>query len=82
MCTDLKYYAEEEGFEPPVPCGTTVFIDGVAAMTPEPLSCDDDPELLVAEVTEDFLRRIELGEEPDVADYAERYPAIADLLRQ
>ena len=38
--------------------------------------------MLMAEVAEDFLRRIEQGEDPGVAEYAERYPAIAEVLHQ
>jgi len=51
-------------------------------MTREPSFFDDDAELLVAEVAEEFLRRIEQGESPKVADYAARYPSIAENLRQ
>ena len=51
-------------------------------MTQEPSSFDNDTELLVAEVAEDFLRRIEQGENPKVADYVTRYPSIAENLRQ
>jgi len=51
-------------------------------MTQEPSRSDNDTELLVAEVAEDFLRRIEQGEDPKVADYVTRYPSIAENLRQ
>lgn len=51
-------------------------------MTPEPSFSENDPELLLAEVAEDFLRRIEEGENPKVAEYAERYPALAEVLHQ
>ncbi|MBC8471005.1 MAG: protein kinase [Planctomycetes bacterium] len=51
-------------------------------MTQESSFFDKDAELLVAEVAEDFLRRIEQGENPEVADYAARYPSIAENLRQ
>jgi serine/threonine protein kinase/tetratricopeptide (TPR) repeat protein len=51
-------------------------------MTQESSFLDKDAELLMAEVAEDFLRRIEEGENPKVADYAARYPSIAENLRQ
>ena len=51
-------------------------------MRQEPSIFDDDTELLVAEVAEEFLRRIEEGKNPKVADYAARYPSIAENLRQ
>jgi len=51
-------------------------------MTKDPSFLDKDNELLMAEVAEDFLRRIEQGENPKVADYAARYPSIAENLRQ
>ena len=51
-------------------------------MTKDPSFLDKDDELLMAEVAEDFLRRIEQGENPKVADYAARYPSIAENLRQ
>jgi serine/threonine protein kinase/Tfp pilus assembly protein PilF len=39
-------------------------------------------EMLVAEVTDDFLERLHRGERPQIEDYAERYPEIASLVRQ
>jgi len=51
-------------------------------MIQEPSFLDKDAELLMAEVAEDFLSRIERGENPEVADYAARYPSIAENLRQ
>jgi serine/threonine protein kinase/tetratricopeptide (TPR) repeat protein len=51
-------------------------------MTQESLFSDNDPELLMAKVAEDFLRRIEQGENPSVAEYVERYPAIDEVLHQ
>ena len=51
-------------------------------MIRETPSSGHDPELLIAEVAEDFLRRIELGENPSVEEYVGRYPALAETLRQ
>jgi serine/threonine protein kinase/Flp pilus assembly protein TadD len=39
-------------------------------------------ESLVGQVADEFLQRLERGECPDVEEYAQRYPPIADLLRQ
>jgi serine/threonine protein kinase/Tfp pilus assembly protein PilF len=36
----------------------------------------------VGQVADEFTERLHRGEQPDVEDYARRYPAIADLLRQ
>lgn len=42
---------------------------------------DDVLADLVADVTEEFIERIERGESPDVEDYARKHPTIADILR-
>jgi serine/threonine-protein kinase len=39
-------------------------------------------ELLLAEVTDDFMERVRRGEHPDVEDYARRHPRIATVIRQ
>lgn len=51
-------------------------------MTPEPPSSGQNPELLIAEVAEDFLRRIEQGENPSAEEYVARYPALGETLRE
>jgi len=51
-------------------------------MTDESPLSGHDPELLIAEIAEDFLRRIEQGENPSVEEYIARYPALAETLRQ
>ncbi|HLJ96409.1 MAG TPA: protein kinase [Gemmataceae bacterium] len=39
-------------------------------------------ESLVAQVTDDFMERLSAGEQPNIEDYADRYPQIAPVLRQ
>src|SRR5262245_26373197 len=39
-------------------------------------------ELLVGQVADEFLRRQEAGERPDVEEYAARHPEAADLIRK
>jgi serine/threonine protein kinase/tetratricopeptide (TPR) repeat protein len=39
-------------------------------------------ESLVGRVADEFTRRLQQGDRPDVEDYAARYPQLADLLRQ
>jgi serine/threonine protein kinase/cytochrome c-type biogenesis protein CcmH/NrfG len=39
-------------------------------------------EALVSEVTDEFMQRLDRGEEPDVDHYADRHPHIAGVLRQ
>ena len=39
-------------------------------------------ESLLAEIADEFIRRIDRGEQPDVEEYAKRHPQIADVLRQ
>src|SRR5207237_7058911 len=57
-------------------------LHGVTAMT-EHLTADRaGVESQVAEAADDYLARLGRGERPDVEEYAERYPAIADALRQ
>src|SRR5437763_13350443 len=49
----------------------------------DPLPKDGCPvESLVGQVADEFLRRQEQGEEPDVEEYAARYPHAAALLRK
>lgn len=49
---------------------------------PKPLEDEEALESLVAEVTDEFLQRLERGEHPTPDEYRQRYPQIADLLRQ
>jgi WD40 repeat protein/serine/threonine protein kinase len=39
-------------------------------------------ENLLAQITDEFLQRLDAGEQPDIEEYAHRYPAIAEVLRQ
>jgi eukaryotic-like serine/threonine-protein kinase len=39
-------------------------------------------EALVGQVAEEFLEQVNRGEQPDIEEYASRYPAIAAILRQ
>ena len=41
----------------------------------------DDRDALLGQVVDEFFDALEQGEKPDVADYARRYPEIADLLQ-
>jgi len=41
----------------------------------------DPKESLVAEAVDDFLERADRGEQPDIEQYARRYPQVADVLR-
>ena len=43
---------------------------------------DEDIEAAVADIAEEFLRRIERGEDPDVEEYVRRYPKMAGVLGQ
>ncbi|MHC4087200.1 MAG: protein kinase domain-containing protein [Planctomycetota bacterium] len=51
-------------------------------MTKEYVQPGDDRESLVVEIVEDFLHNLEQGGDPQVDEYAQRYPDIADVLRQ
>jgi hypothetical protein len=39
-------------------------------------------ESLMVQVADEFIDRLNRGEQPDVEEYARRYPEIAGLLRQ
>ena len=45
-------------------------------------STADSLEALVGQIAEEFLQQTQRGEQPDVEEYARRYPAIAPVLRQ
>ncbi len=48
----------------------------------DPAASDDDSlDSLVGRVADEFLRRQQQGENPDVEEYAQRYPQAASLLR-
>jgi hypothetical protein len=51
-------------------------------MTKEYVQPGDDRESLVVEIVEDFLHNLEQGGDPQVEEYARRYPDIADVLLQ
>src|SRR4051812_13493968 len=40
------------------------------------------PESLLGRVADEFLRRLEAGEQPSVEDYVQRYPDVGDTLRR
>jgi serine/threonine protein kinase len=42
----------------------------------------DSLEALVGQVADEFTERLKAGEQPDIEQYAQRYPQIADVLRQ
>ena len=47
------------------------------------LATDDrSPEVLISQITDEFMQRLERGEQPEIEDYAGRYPEIAAVLRQ
>jgi hypothetical protein len=50
-------------------------------MTEPPVVADPSTESLLAQITDEFLQRQARGEEPDIDEYAERYPALAPVLR-
>lgn len=43
---------------------------------------DPAAETLVAQAAQDFMERLKLGEQPEVEEYAQRYPSVAATLRQ
>jgi serine/threonine protein kinase/WD40 repeat protein len=49
-------------------------------MTDQPGAPIDDS--LVGQIAGEFTERLQRGERPDVEDYAQRYPALAELLRE
>src|SRR5579883_1535610 len=47
------------------------------------LATDDrSPEVLISQIADEFMQRLERGEQPEIQDYAGRYPEIAAVLRQ
>ncbi|MFL5242433.1 MAG: protein kinase domain-containing protein [Gemmataceae bacterium] len=48
------------------------------SLSSEKISVDS----LVAQVADDFLERLSRGEQPEISEYARRYPQIADLIPQ
>ena len=44
-------------------------------------SSEDDADDLVAEVVEEYFQRLKRGEQPQLEEFVEKYPAISDLLR-
>lgn len=39
-------------------------------------------EALLSQITDEFLQRLDAGEQPDIEEYVQRYPTLADVLRQ
>src|SRR5262249_36174800 len=54
---------------------------GPAVMTEPSAVADPSAEWLLAQVTDEFLERQARGEQPDIEEYATRYPALAAVLR-
>jgi len=48
---------------------------------PEDDTADSPQELLVSEAADEFLQRVQQGEFPDVEEYVQRYPQVAEVLR-
>ena len=40
------------------------------------------PEVVLSQIADEFMQRLERGEQPEIEDYAGRYPEIAAVLRQ
>jgi RNA polymerase sigma-70 factor (subfamily 1) len=55
---------------------------GGAAMSDMQLKAECELDSLVGRVADEFLRRQEAGERPDVEEYVARHPEAADLLRK
>ena len=51
-------------------------------MSEETSTLSGTSEVLLAEVTDEFLDRLNRGEQPDIEQYAERHPEIAAVIRQ
>ena len=51
-------------------------------MKPDTERNDDSVALLTTEVADEFLQRVKSGEHPDVEEYAQRYPQLAEGLRR
>ena len=51
-------------------------------MTTAPVTGDALLESLVAQVVDEYLERQKRGEQPDVEEYAARYPEAAAVLRK
>lgn len=51
-------------------------------MTSDQTPPDDDLDVELAHVADEFLEQLERGEEPDVEQYARRYPQMAEALRR
>ena len=48
----------------------------------ESSSNTSETDRLLGEVASDFFERVARGEQPCINDYCERYPQIADLIRE
>jgi WD40 repeat protein/serine/threonine protein kinase len=51
-------------------------------MKPAPASQDLAVESLMTQVADEFIERLHQGEQPQIEDYAQRYPEIAAFIRQ
>ena len=51
-------------------------------MRDDPTHRDESAESLLGQVADEFTERLSRGEQPDVEDYARRYPQIAAVLRE
>jgi serine/threonine protein kinase/tetratricopeptide (TPR) repeat protein len=48
----------------------------------EKVQTDESLELLVGDLAGEYFEQLQRGEQPDIEDYAQRFPEIADKLRQ
>src|SRR6266478_1840147 len=55
--------------------------DGLKSV-PQSDSMTESMESLLGEVADEFTQRLNRGEQPDIEEYAARFPRIAALLRQ
>lgn len=49
-------------------------------MSEASVNCDSSVESLVGQVADEFLRRQRQGEQPNIAEYLQRYPQAAHVL--
>src|SRR5262249_47002920 len=49
-------------------------LDGVPGMKDLPISANVSAETLVGQVADEFLERLDRGEQPTIEEYAQRYP--------
>src|SRR5262249_41374499 len=55
---------------------------GVAIMSDAARTKSTSMDALVGQIADEFTQRLNQGDQPDVEDFARRYPEIADVLRE